>query len=370
VGRLNLKTLKLLLLRAGFNGLYQLFYWLGGPKQHRVTFATMRSPELTDNLKVLHAKFVEDSDMDLKVFCYHYDRTLKSKFGFLLASVQALRLLARSEMFIIDDYFFPLYAINKHPNNQVVQLWHAIGSLKHFGLSLPTADDSVIKPHTNYDWVFINSEVDKPAYVAAFDIQPDHVLATGEPMMDALMAQRPEPHAGAKRLLYSPTYRPDANGEAQVLHYIHELITASEQLKQPWEIYVSLHPYLSLPEWQLPSNVHIFQDATRVKQLMPTIDVFVTDYSSLSLNFSYFERPILLFTPDYEQYMAKNGFYVDYYHYLGAPHFDEAGALISFIAHDLDQLDLSYVHELKQKTFPHQDGHNAQRVFQFLMKQL
>ncbi|KLD58396.1 hypothetical protein WP50_26485 [Lactiplantibacillus plantarum] len=44
-----LKTLKLTLLRASFNLLYQLFYFLGGPRKHRVTFATMRSNQLTDN---------------------------------------------------------------------------------------------------------------------------------------------------------------------------------------------------------------------------------------------------------------------------------------------------------------------------------
>ena len=365
-----LKTLKLTLLRASFNLLYQLFYSLGGPKKRRVTFATMRSAQLTDNLKALHTEFVKDGRTDIHVFCYHYDRTFKSKLGFLVASINALRLIARSEMLIIDDYFFPLYAIHKHDDNQVIQLWHAIGSLKRFGLSLPTASESVLKPHTNYDWVFINSEVDKPAYVDAFDIRPDHVIASGEPMMDALMQQRPQTHSGAKRLLYSPTYRPGVHGEAQVLKYVRQLVDASQQLSEPWDIYISLHPYLKLPDWQVPTNVHIFQDATRVKQIMPTMDLFITDYSSLSLNFSYFERPILLYTPDYQEYIKTCGFYVDYYQYLGAPHFDQASALIKFIEHDLAQLDLNYVQALKQKTFPHQDGHNAQRVFQFLMKQL
>lgn len=365
-----LKTLKLTLLRASFNLLYQLFYFLGGPRKHRVTFATMRSNQLTDNLKALYTQFEKDGQMDIRVFCYHYDRTFKSKLGFLVASIRALHNIARSEMLIIDDYFFPLYAINKHANNQVVQLWHAIGSLKRFGLSLPTASQSVLKPHTNYDWVFINSEIDKPAYVDAFDVDPDHVIASGEPMMDELMRQHPETHSGTKRMLYSPTYRPGVHGEAQVLTYVREFVSASQQLQEPWDIYISLHPYLKLPNWHLPSHVHVFQDATRVKQIMPTMDLFITDYSSLSLNFSYFERPILLYTPDYQNYIKTCGFYVDYYQYLGAPHFDRASAIMTFINHDLEKLDLDYVHDLKAKTFPHQDGNNAQRVFQFLMKQL
>ncbi|WP_047999795.1 CDP-glycerol glycerophosphotransferase family protein [Lactiplantibacillus herbarum] len=365
-----LKTLKLTLLRASFNLFYQAFYHLGGPKKGHVTFATMRSDLLNDNLKALHTEFVDDGQTDIEVFCYHYDRTFKSKLGFLWASIKALRLLAHSELFIIDDYFFPLYAISKHADNQVVQLWHAIGSLKKFGLSLPTAEQSVLKPHTNYDWVFINSEVDKPAYVDAFDIQPDHVLATGEPMMDQLMRQEPLQHPGNKRILYSPTYRAGVHGEAQVLGYVQELVTASQQLDADWELYISLHPYLKLPTLTLPKNVHIFQDAAKVKTLMPTIDLFITDYSSLSLNFSYFERPILLYTPDYQDYIKTCGFYVDYYQYLGAPHFQSASEVVTFINQQLPTLDLTYVQSLKRKTFPHQDGNNSQRVFQFLIKQL
>ncbi|ETY74376.1 CDP-glycerol glycerophosphotransferase family protein [Lactiplantibacillus fabifermentans] len=363
-----LKTIKLSLLHGSFNLFYQACYHLGGPRKRRVTFATMRSAKLNDNLAALRREFVRDGTTDIREFCYHYDRS--SKLGFLWASIKALNALAHSELFIVDDYFFPLYAINKHADNQVVQMWHAIGSLKKFGLSLPHADQSVLKPHTNYDWVFINAENDKPAYADAFDIDPDHILATGEPMMDRLMTTQPENHPGPKRLLYSPTYRPGADGEAQVLNYVQDFIKASQQLRPTWDIYISLHPYLKLPSLSLPSNVHVFQDAERVKTIMPSMDLFITDYSSLSLNFSYFERPILLFTPDYDAYMADCGFYVDYYQYLGAPHFDTVANLVTYINQQVPTMDLDYVKALKAKTFPHQDGRNAQRVFQHLIKLL
>ena len=370
MGRLSPKTLELMLLRTGFNWFYQLSYYLGRPKKRQVTFATMRSATLTDNLKALHAEFLAAGETDVKVLCFHYDRTLQSKFGFLWASLKALWLLATSELFVIDDYFFPLYAVNKHERNQVVQLWHAVGSLKKFGLSLPHADQSVIKPHTNYDWVFVNAASEQFAYVDAFDIDPDHVVVTGAPMVDQLMRQRPLTHVGPHRLLYSPTHRPGTDGTAKVLAYVQALVRASQNLTENWEIYISLHPYLHVPALDLPANVHVFQDANRVKRLMPTVDLFVTDYSSLSLSFSHYNRPILLYTPDYADYVKACGFYVDYFKYLGAPDFQSAPDLVNFINQDLTRLDLDYVQALHTKTFTHQDGHNAQRVFQFLMKLL
>ncbi|MFC6181587.1 CDP-glycerol glycerophosphotransferase family protein [Lactiplantibacillus daowaiensis] len=366
-----LKKVKLNLLRHTFNGFYQLCYHLVGPKPRRVVFATMRNTKLADNLKYLYAEFDHaDDDYELKVLCFHYDRTLLSKLGFVWASMRALYYLATAQLFIIDDYFFPLYAIQKHDDNIVIQLWHAIGSLKKFGLSLPSANRSIIKPHTNYDWVFINAEADKPAYTEAFDLPADHVLALGEPMIDGLMTMRHHDHERPKRLFYAPTYR--AGGAKRVAGYIQAFIKASQALNGEWELYISVHPYLKLPALaaNLPANVHLFQDAERVKNLLPKVDVFVTDYSSLSLNFSYFERPILLFTPDYAQYAKHCGFYVDYYQYLGAPHFKTASQVIAAVNQQVPTLDLSYVQQLKQRTFPQQDGHNSRRVFDFVTQLL
>ncbi|BDZ30913.1 CDP-glycerol glycerophosphotransferase family protein [Lactiplantibacillus sp. WILCCON 0030] len=365
-----LKTLKLKTLQVSFNLFYQGCYYFTLGHHRQVTFATMRSAQLNGNLKAVYQEFEQAGTPGLKTLCYHYDHSFKSKLGFLWASLRALKAIATSELFIVDDYFFPLYAIKKHSKNQVVQLWHAFGTLKKFGLSLPQADQNVLKPHTNYDWVFINTEVNQAAYAEAFEIEKSHILATGEPMMDELTRQRPETHAGPKRLLYSPTYRPGSDGERRVITYIREFIQATRHLSEDWEIYISLHPYLRLPELDQPTNVHLFQNATRVKTLMPTIDLFITDYSSLSLNFSYFERPILLWTPDYQDYLKTSGFYVDYYHYLGAPHFETASALTAFINQQLPALDLGYVKTLKAKTFPHQDGLNSHRVYTFLNEKL
>lgn len=361
-----LKTLKLKLLKVGLNTCYQICYYVNRGRQQQITFATMRSTSLTDNLQAVYQTFERANTPNLKVSCYHYDHSFKSKLGFLWASLRALNTLSRSELFIVDDYFFPLYAINKQPQNKVVQLWHAVGTLKKFGLSLPGAEKSILKPHTNYDWVFINSEENRAAYEQAFEIDSSRVLVTGAPMLDALLAQSPQTLVGPKRLLYSPTYRPGSDGEQQVLAYVQDFVTASQALTSDWDIYISLHPYLSLPALNLPKNYHIFQDAQQVKALMPSMALFITDYSSLSLNFSYFERPILLLTPDYQDYLKKTGFYVDYYQAIGAPHFDAATQLVKFINQELSTLDLSYVSALKASTFAHQDRQNSQRVYDYL----
>ncbi|CAM3076183.1 CDP-glycerol glycerophosphotransferase family protein [Lactiplantibacillus plajomi] len=366
MGRLTAKTIKLNLLRFGFNCYYQVCSRIGSVRPKQIVFVTMRSAKLTDNLRAVHNRMAQDGQYKLRTLCYQYDRSWQSKFGFLVASLRTLRLLAHSEVMVIDDYCFPLDTIRKRPQNQVVQLWHAIGTLKKFGLSLPQPRQNVLKAHQNYDWVLINSAADRSAYVEAFDIAPERVVATGAPMLDQLVAQRPDQHAASKRLLYAPTYRSGKTGQEELLAIIQCFIRATRQLAQPWEVYISIHPYVAWPKVRLPKNVHVFQDATRVKQLLASTDLFVTDYSSLSLSFSYFDRPILLYTPDFERYVRTGGFYVDYYKYLNVPHFNRADQLVTYLNHNLSQYPLAGVQRLRQRTFDHQDGQNTQRVVTFL----
>lgn len=363
----SLKRTKLNLLKFLYNTCYQFCYFVFRPRAKRITFATMRNTQLVDNLKQLYDTFEKNGGYELKVFCFHYDRSWKSRLLFFWYSLTSVYYMATSHLFIIDDYFFPLYTLTKHRKNVVIQLWHAIGTLKKFGLSLPNADESVIKPHTNYDWVMVNAEDDRQAYADAFDIQKKRVLALGDPMLDPFVQvpiDRELEHK--RRLLYSPTYR--ANNVAPVKAAVQAFIKAAATLTADWEIYISIHPYVNmrLDNQDLPANIHLFQDPGRVKQILPQIDVFVTDYSSLLLNFSYFERPILLYTPDYQTYIEQQGFYVDYFNYLKAPDFENATHLMNFINHNLAHLDLDYVRQLKKKNFPNLDGHNSDRVYQFL----
>ncbi|MDV7718988.1 ribitolphosphotransferase [Pediococcus ethanolidurans] len=363
----DLKRLKLTFLKFIYNTSYQICYYVFRPHPKRVTFATMRNTQLVDNLKQLYDTFEKNGDYELKVFCFHYDRSPKSRLLFFWYSLISVYYIATSHLFIIDDYFFPLYSLKKHRKNIVIQTWHAIGTLKKIGLSLPNAQNSVIKPHTNYDWVVVNTAADRQAYADAFDINRNHVLPLGEPMLDVI-AHTPikltPKHT--KKILYSPTYR--QNDSKKVLAAVTALIKAAPELKEDWEIYISIHPYVNMKEnlHNLPKNIHLFQDPARVKAMMPTMDAFITDYSSLLLNFSYFERPILLFTPDYQEYVQKQGFYVNYFEYLNAPFFQKAPEMMAFINEKFSQIDLDYVRQLKHKNFPNQDGHNSDRVYQFL----
>lgn len=362
-------TLKLRLVRGVFNAAYQLFFHLCRQNPRQISMITMRNDKLADNLLAVYQQFLtyqKEDGTTIKTLCFHYDHSLWGKVKLMIKSFKALHLIATSRVTVLDDYLMPLSAISKHEENRVVQLWHAIGTLKKFGQSLPQNQHTkqILPPHINYDAVFINAKQDAFAYQDAFVVTPKQIIASGMPMMDEIATSKIVP-AKPQTLLYSPTYR--SGGADITLTYIKDFIDATQKLAGNWQIYISLHPYLQVPSaWDIPKNVHLFQDPGYVKELMKTVSVFVTDYSSLSLTYSYYERPILLYVPDLKKYLAKTGFYVDYLSYLNAPYFKTSHAVIDFINHQLATLDCQYVAALKHKNFPHQDGKNAVRVYHYI----
>ena len=44
--------------------------------------------------------------------------------------------LATARLFIVDDYFFPIYVIKPRRGTTIVQTWHASGAFKKIGYSV------------------------------------------------------------------------------------------------------------------------------------------------------------------------------------------------------------------------------------------
>ena len=363
--------MKLALLASLFDSIYRLLALLFPIKKQRVTFCTNRSDALTGNLKCLYNEMKADDDFELTIICFNFERTFKGRLKYFYYSLTSLYYLATSRFFIIDDYFLPIYCLKKkRPGTEIIQLWHAIGHLKKYGLSIAQNRQKKIRPHINYDWVFANSKNDVAALVESFDITEAQVIVTGAPRIDEIVqefAKNPQPKV-TNSMMYAPTYR-NGNSMEALYQTINQFLQEAVEmgLTKTMKIYVSLHPYININ--RLPKNysdqIIIFQDSQRSSDLLATIDYLITDYSSILLDYSFFERPILIFAPDYQEYMSEVGFFVEYRHYLNAPFYQTSHDLLTDLIHHKDY-DLTYVQTLKADNFSFTDGKNSQRCVAFI----
>lgn len=117
----------------------------------------------------------------------------------------------------------------------------------------------------------------------------------------------------AKLLLYAPTFRGDEAKDFLPLQVndLYNVLNSAGQDK--WYIlYRShLHSHAAVqiedPDGRC-INVSAFPDT---QELLFGIDMMITDYSSIVWDFCLTDKPLYLYTPDYETYTADRGFYLD-----------------------------------------------------------
>jgi CDP-glycerol glycerophosphotransferase (TagB/SpsB family) len=56
-----------------------------------------------------------------------------------------------------------------------------------------------------------------------------------------------------------------------------------------------------------------------IQDLLPEVDLLITDYSSIALDFFLTGRPVIFFPYDLEEYDARRGFSIDYLKDLPGP---------------------------------------------------
>lgn len=112
-----------------------------------------------------------------------------------------------------------------------------------------------------------------------------------------------------KIILYAPTYR--QRGSIPLPFNPDKL---SQYLNNEYIIITKLH-YLNCLSCSYNSVIDC-TSYSNIADLMKISDILISDYSSLVLDFSLLNKPIILFQYDYDDYMSQRGVYFDFFDYL------------------------------------------------------
>ncbi len=167
-----------------------------------------------------------------------------------------------------------------------------------------------------------------PFLATAFHLMDGQVQVLGEPRADVLFAGSEDARiAAAKELLapflgeftssrvvlYAPTWRdgdpdPGVPTEQQWLRI--------EEVCERLDLVLLVRPHpLGIGEYNHSSPRVRLVPSTQQRESMPLlwgVDVLVTDYSSMLVDFVVTGRPLLLLAPDLAEYRASRGLYLDY----------------------------------------------------------
>ncbi|GMG69221.1 CDP-glycerol glycerophosphotransferase family protein [Tetragenococcus halophilus] len=230
-------------------------------------------------------------------------------------------MVTNSQLVFCDNYFAFLAGINFQARTKVVQLWHANGAIKTFGLAAAYTKNVSRKDRQRYLEVYkkfthyvVSSQ--KMANIFAknyrqkindlsFGYLPTDFYFDKDWMQNAKKMFRDTFSTKKKVALYVPTYR--ENKVTIPLNFSH----LANQLGDEWQVLVKAHPHDSNLYQQVKDESKIianFNDLD-LAQILPSVDCLITDYSSIPFEYSLAnpEGEMVFFCFDYEQYNKEVG---------------------------------------------------------------
>lgn len=292
-----------------------------------------------------------------------------------LFTIKAFRMATSSHIFL-NDNFLPLGYMKLSDKTKVVQLWHGMGSFKKFGGSSET-DSAVLKEleaaTKNTNHILASSENIRDNYAEAFMAPKEKVICIGCPQVDyffrkhdidawkeELCEKYPE-MKGKKLVLYAPTFRGDKERDRKLLEAF-DFDAFQKELGEEYFLMVRLHPQIQSA--RVPDNIANMTDYPNVRKLLCMTDILIADYSSIAVEYSLLNRPIILYAFDKEWYLSEDrGFYFDYEKTAPGPIVENMQDLIDCIKNK--HWDIAKVERFAHLHNDYFDDKSAERVVDY-----
>jgi CDP-ribitol ribitolphosphotransferase len=278
--------------------------------------------------------------------------------------------LATSKVAIVDTYSITVSCLKHKKDLKVIQMWHALGALKKFGLqSVGTKegrDEKISKAmcmHKNYDYVLAPSAETAKYYMQAFGVEQDKIKICPMPRVDFITdgnARTAEfytknPAMGSKKIvLYLPTFR-------EREPYVAQMLKSEFADKSDYQLIISTHPLSKVEKDEQFSQKGDFSSF----DLMKIADVIITDYSACAFEASLLMKPLYFFVPDYDEYNKDRGINVDIKSELGFAVFDEADKLFESI--NSNDYDMESLYKFKEKYIESSKSSNSEVLAKFIL---
>lgn len=291
----------------------------------------------------------------------------------IVSKLRSMHHMFTSKVIVTDDYlkYFRLY--NLKEEQKVIQIWHACGLFKKFGLDyLPPNIENELATHARYDHVMVSSEGVREGYAKAFGIDIDKVNALGVPRTDILYDEQyieerkkifyknyPD-LLGKKIVLYAPTFREEGNTRIEFNPQINWK-RFSDKLADDVVILIKNHPVMmeDLLNGGNYNNIRNINDISTF-DLMFVSDLLITDYSSIMFEYALLEKPMIFYCPDHNKY--ERDFYLKFPEDLPGDFTTSEDSLLGAINKALSNPDIKELIKFKEKYMSACDGHSAKRI--------
>lgn len=289
--------------------------------------------------------------------------------------------VAASRVIILEDFYPQLHALPIRPQTKILQLWHACGAFKLFGLSdlgISEHLEQDTRNHRSYDVAIASGAGVIPFYSEAFGIPSSHIAPVGVPRTDFFfqeeavrqkiqeLYQRYPVLQGKRVLLFAPTFRGSGN---QTAYYpverfpVHRIL---EAVPDDVVLIIKNHPFVQNRIETAEADQNRVLDLTgeeNINDLLLITDVLVTDYSSVIFEAAILQIPMLFYVFDLDEYIQSRDLYFDFASFVPGQIVRDLPDLIQAVSETLQSPE-NYVPAVSFQEFflGAVDGHSTERV--------
>ncbi|WP_077623403.1 CDP-glycerol glycerophosphotransferase family protein [Sediminibacillus massiliensis] len=291
--------------------------------------------------------------------------------------------LATSKVILVDNYYGFLSVMNFKPDVICVQLWHAAGAVKRFGLrdpSIKNRSHRAIKRfeevYKRFHYVVVGSEKMSNIFRESFGLSNHNILRTGIPRTDFFFDKK-ETHEIERQLekqfpvirdkkviLYAPTFRDDQLTSPKLALDLDRLY---QEFKDEYVVFLRLHPAVTFQlKNQYPDFVVDVKDYENINHLLLITDILISDYSSIPFEYALLHKPMIFYSYDLEEYQTARGFWEDYRRNMPGPVVDSTEEIVEIIKNN--QFDMGRIRDFANEWNQYSRGNSSELLISFVFE--
>ena len=325
--------------------------------RNQVVFISRQSNAPSEDIMMIMREL---SDRHIKsiALCRKLEGGMVSTLKYCLHMIKQMNCMSTSKVVVLDSYCIAASLLKQREETKLIQMWHALGAMKKFGLSIldkPEGRSSetarLMRMHANYDYIFTSSEKSRGAFAEAFGYAPEARTILSLPRVDRLLDRdhdlelqteildaHPELANGRTNVLYVPTHRV---GE-DMTPAVRALIDAVDMTK--FNLIIKTHPLTKL---DINANEGVITGSRFTSvDMLAVSDAVITDYSAITYEIALKGIPVYFYAYDKESYLDGRSFYLDYDRDMPGPIFTDAVSLAEALLEGTDEEQIE-----KEKAF-------------------
>lgn len=283
--------------------------------------------------------------------------------------------------YVINNKAFPSYFI-KREGQIHASTWHATAFKalgKHQGGTMGQFKN-VTRNYAQTDFLIMPNRFTSDIMLSSNDVQgifPGYVVEEGYPRNDLTINTKREDimkllksvlpvDEFKKVVLYAPTWRGETGSYMDITK---ELLTNVKQIEEKlgdeYELLLKVHDLTA--QFIKNSDEHydfrIVPDWIDTNEVLNAVDILITDYSSIFIDFLVLDRPVIFYTYDLDEYIKDRGLYFDMNNMPG-PNCATADEVVEAITH-VDEIFPRYkdlYQKMKEEFCSKEDGNASKRV--------